>query len=63
METSQFIDHLSAGNASEAKEILSNLLSTRAFESLDAKKVELARAIFSDKEESVEVQNTEDEPV
>ena len=63
METSQFIDQLSAGNASEAKEVLNNLLSARAFESLDAKKVELAKTIFTGKEETVEVQNTEDEPV
>jgi len=47
METSQFIDQLSAGNASEAKETLNNLLSARAFESLDAKKVELAKNIFN----------------
>jgi len=60
METSQFIDQLSSGNASEAKETLNNLLSTRAFESLDAKKVELAKSIFSDKEETVEVQDTEE---
>jgi len=60
METSQFIDQLSAGNAAEAKETLNNLLSTRAFESLDAKKVELAKSIFTDKEETVEVQDTEE---
>ena len=47
METSQFIDQLSAGNASEAKDTLNNLLSARAFESLDAKKIELARNIFN----------------
>jgi len=60
METSQFIDQLSAGNAAEAKETLNNLLSTRAFESLDAKKVELAKSIFTGKEETVEVQDTEE---
>jgi hypothetical protein len=60
METSQFIDQLSAGNASEAKETLNNLLSARAFESLDAKKVELAKSIFTGKEEIVEVQDTEE---
>ena len=47
METSQFIDQLSNGNASEAKETLNNLLSARAFESLDAKKIELAKNIFN----------------
>ena len=60
METSQFIDQLSNGNASEAKETLNNLLSARAFESLDAKKVELAKSIFTSKEDSVEVQDTEE---
>ena len=60
METSQFIDQLSAGNAAEAKETLNNLLSTKAFESLDAKKIELARNIFNGSEESVEVQDTEE---
>jgi hypothetical protein len=60
METSQFIDQLSAGNSAEAKDTLNNLLSTRAFESLDAKKVELAKSIFTGKEDSVEVQDTEE---
>ena len=60
METSQFIDQLSAGNASEAKETLNNLLSARAFESLDAKKIELAKSMFTGKENSVEVQDTEE---
>jgi len=60
METSQFIDQLSAGDSAEAKETLNNILSTKAFESLEAKKVELARNIFNGSEESVEVQDTEE---
>ena len=60
METSQFIDQLTTGNASEAKDTLNNLLSARAFESLDAKKVELAKSMFTGKEDSVEVQDTEE---
>ena len=60
METSQFIDQLSNGNASEAKDTLNNLLSARAFESLDAKKIELAKSMFTGKEDSVEVQDTEE---
>jgi len=60
METSQFIDQLSAGNASVAKDILNDMLSTRAFESLDAKKIELAKSMFTGKEETVEVQDTEE---
>jgi len=66
METSQFIDQLSAGNASEAKETLNNLLSARAFESLDAKKIELARNIFNgsqveESQEEEEVELTQEE--
>ena len=60
METSQFIDQLSAGNSAEAKDTLNNLLSARAFESLDAKKMELAKSMFTGKEDSVEVQDTEE---
>ena len=60
METSQFINQLTAGNASEAKDTLNNLLSARAFESLDAKKIELAKSMFTGKEDSVEVQDTEE---
>jgi hypothetical protein len=60
METSQFIDQLTAGNSAEAKDTLNNLLSARAFESLDAKKVELAKSMFTGKEDSVEVQDTEE---
>ena len=60
METSQFIDQLSAGNSAEAKDTLNNLLSARAFESLDAKKIELAKSMFTGKEDSVEVQDTEE---
>ena len=62
METSQFIDQLTAGNASEAKDTLNNLLSARAFESLDAKKVELARNIFNGSQaEEEEVELTQEE--
>ena len=50
METSQFIDQLTAGNSAEAKDTLNNLLSARAFESLDTKKIELARNMFNGSE-------------
>ena len=36
------------------------MLSAKAFEALDAKKVELAKTIFTGKEETVEVQDTEE---
>lgn len=67
MDTQTFINKVAAGEAAEAKETLNDLLSSRAFESLDAKKVELARSIFNGQEETtdpeVEVQNTADTPV
>ena len=50
MQTSQFIEELASGNASVAKDILIDMLSTRAFESLDAKKIELARNMFNGSE-------------
>jgi len=50
MQTSQFIEELTSGNASGAKDILNDMLSTRAFESLDAKKIEIARNIFNGSE-------------
>ena len=46
MSTTQFIEELASGNASVAKDILNEMLSTRAFEFLDARKIELARNIF-----------------
>jgi hypothetical protein len=57
MQTSQFIEELTSGNASVAKDILNDMLSTRAFESLDAKKIELARNIFN----GSEVEETQEE--
>jgi len=55
MSTSTFIDQLAAGHASEAKETLSDLLSARAFEALDARKQELGATLFgSQVEEEVE---------
>jgi hypothetical protein len=50
MQTSQFIEELASGNASVAKDILNDMLSTRAFESLDVKKIELARNMFNGSE-------------
>ena len=59
MDTTQFLQSVASGNAVEAKELLNDLLSSRAFEALDAKKVELAQTLFGNKEE-VEVQDTEE---
>lgn len=63
MEPSEFIDNLAAGNASAAKDALNDMLSARAFASLEARKIELAKNIYNGKDESnVDVQDTEDTP-
>jgi len=61
MQTSQFIEELTSGNASGAKDILNDMLSTRAFESLDAKKIEIARNIFNGSQVEEEVEITQEE--
>ena len=63
MTTETFINQLAAGQASDAKETLADLLSARAFEALDARKQELANALFNGQEDTVEVQNTADTPI
>ena len=63
MDVSNFIDTVAAGNAVQAKEILNDLLSARAFDSLDAKKIEMAQTVFNGKQEESaepEVQETEE---
>jgi len=62
MDTQSFIDRVAAGNAVEAQQVLNDLLSAKAFEALDAKKVELAQIIFNGEAE-VEVQDTADTPI
>jgi hypothetical protein len=62
MDIEQFIRQTSEGNAAQAKETLDNILSARAFEALDAKKTEIARAIYSNGED-IEVQDTADSEV
>ena len=59
MSTSEFIDELAAGNASGAKDILNDMLSARAFEALEGRKIELAKAIFNGGEQSQEVATEE----
>jgi hypothetical protein len=64
MDTQTFIDKVATGDAVGAQAILNDLLSARAFEALDAKKVEIAQTIFNGQpeEETVEVQDTADTP-
>jgi hypothetical protein len=66
MDAKTFIDKVASGNASEAKDLINDLLSSRAFEELDAKKIEIAQSLYNDGEEievQVEVQDTADTPV
>ena len=62
MDIKTFIDNVANGNAAQAKENLNDLLSARAFEAIDGRKVELAQNLFGSKEEQteVEVQGTEE---
>jgi hypothetical protein len=64
MDTQNFINQVATGNAVGAKELLNDLLASRAFEALDTKKIELAQALYSGEENlDVEVQDTADTPV
>jgi hypothetical protein len=64
MDTQNFINQVATGDAAGAKETLNDLLSSRAFDMLDAKKIELAQALYSGEENlDVEVQDTADTPV
>ncbi len=66
MDTQTFIQQVAAGEAAAAQETLNDILSSRAFEALDAKKVEIAKALYGGQaEETVtsdetEVQETEE---
>jgi hypothetical protein len=62
MDTKTFIDRVASGDANEAKELVNDILSSRAFEALDAKKVEIAQSLYNDGED-IEVQDTADTPV
>jgi predicted dinucleotide-binding enzyme len=46
-EVRNFIDLVASGDNSQAKDAISELLSTRAFETLDAKKQEMAATLFN----------------
>jgi len=59
MSTTQFIDELAAGNASVAKDMLNDMLSARAFEALEGRKIQIAQNIFNGSEQSQEVATEE----
>ena len=62
MDAKTFIDKVASGDANDAKDLINDLLSSRAFEALDAKKVEIAQSLYSDGGD-IEVQDTADTPV
>ena len=62
MDTQTFINQAAAGDAVGAKDLLNDLLAAKAFEALDARKIEMAQSLF-DGEKEVEVQNTADTPI
>jgi len=57
MDVQDFINSVATGNAAEAKDTLNNLLSARAFEALETKKVEIAQTLFGGSQEQED--NTE----
>jgi hypothetical protein len=59
MDTIDFINNVSVGNASEAKDILTDMLSTRAFDALNARKIDIAQTLFNDNEEEQQEDDTE----
>lgn len=63
MNVKTFIDSVASAHASDAKESLSDMLSARAFESLEARKIELAQSLFADGENETEEQTEEDTEV
>jgi len=64
MDTQNFINQVATGDAVGAKELLNDLLASRAFEALDTKKIELAQSLYNGEENlDVEVQDTADTPV
>jgi hypothetical protein len=54
METSQFIDQLAAGEAAQAKETLTDILSAKAFEALENRKIDIAKSAFGGIEQEQE---------
>ena len=62
MDAKTFIDKVASGNANEAKDLINDLLSSRAFESLEVKKIEIAQSLYNNGED-IEVQDTADTPM
>jgi hypothetical protein len=62
MDAQLFIQKVAAGEAGEAKDTLTDMLSSKAFEALDARKQEIARTIYGE-DLDVEVQDTADSEI
>ncbi|MCK9369347.1 hypothetical protein M0R04_05360 [Candidatus Dojkabacteria bacterium] len=64
MSSIEFVKQVAAGQAAEAKETINNMISSQAFEALDAKKVDVAKNMFSDPvvEEGFESDDSGKEP-
>lgn len=58
MDTRQLIDLIGQGQSAEAKDAISDLLSARAFEALEAHKQEIAQTMFEPKEEIQSAEET-----
>jgi hypothetical protein len=58
MDARQIIDMLGAGQSAEAKDGISELLSTKALEALDAKKQEIGSTLFNGKVEEPAAEET-----
>ena len=61
METKNFINSVSIGNAAEAKDTLNDMLSTRAFDALNARKINIAQTLFNNDVVEEEVELTQEE--
>ena len=62
MDAQLFIQKVAAGEAGDAKDTLTDMLSSKAFEALDARKQEIARTLYGETPD-VEVQDTADSEV
>ena len=62
MDAQLFIQKVAAGEAGDAKDTLTDMLSSKAFEALDARKQEIARTIYGE-DLDVEVQDTADSEI
>ena len=60
MDVQDFINSVATGNSSEAKETLTDLLSSRAFDALSSRKIEIAQSLYNQEvEEDESVQSEE----